>query len=100
MLDTLLKWITAGDQAITGMGPIVATSLAMLGASGLTQMAKFPLARLVPTAWLEWTIRLLAIVSTWTALHWLTRLPLMLELVLSLAQPYAYTVAMRVIRHR
>lgn len=100
MLDTLLKWISAGDQAITGMGPIVATALAMLGASGLTQMLKFPLARLVPDAWTEYAIRWLAILSTWLALHFLTRLPLALEVVLSLAQPYAYTVVMRVIRHR
>lgn len=98
MLDLIREWIAAGDQAITGMGPIVATALAMLGASGFTQLAKFPLARLVPAGWADWSIKALAVVSTGIALHWLADLPVMLELVLSVAQPYGYTLAMRVIR--
>jgi len=100
VLDLIVKWISAGDQAIVGMGPIVATALAMLGASSVTQMIKFPLAQVLDERWLAWTIRLLAVVLTWLALHYLTRLPLALELVLAVAQPYAYTVVMRVIRHR
>ena len=100
MLDLILKWISAGDQAITGMGPVTATALAMLGASSVTQMLKFPLAQVLDERWLAWTIRLLAVVLTWLALHYLTRLPFALEVVLAVAQPYAYTVVMRVIRHR
>jgi len=100
VLDLILKWISAGDQAITGMGPIVATALAMLAAASVTQLLKFPLAQLLGERWLAWTIRLLAVVLTWLALHYLTRLPFALELVLAVAQPYAYTVVMRVIRHR
>lgn len=100
MLETLLKWIAAGDEAVLTMGPIVATALAMLGGSAFTQLVKFPLAGLLPDRWVDWSIRTLAIVSTWVALHWLTQLPPMLELVLALAQPYAYTLVMRLIRHR
>lgn len=100
MLETLLKWIAAGDEAVLAMGPIVATALAMLGGSAFTQLVKFPLAGLLPDRWVDWSIRTLAIASTWVALHWLTHLPVMLELVLALAQPYAYTLAMRLIRHR
>lgn len=100
MLDTLLKWIAAGDTAITGMGPIVATALAMLGAAGFTQMFKFPLARRLSDEYATYAIRWLAIGSTWLALHFLTDLPLPLEVVLALAQPYAYTFTMRSIRHR
>lgn len=100
MLETLIQWIAAGDRAVLTMGPIVATALAMLGGSALTQLVKFPLADVLPERWLDWSIRVLAIVCTWFALHWLTRLPPMLELVLALAQPYAYTLTMRLIRHR
>lgn len=99
MLDTLLTWVAAGDQAVLTMGPVLATALAMLGGSAATQLLKFPLAGLLPDRWRDWSIRLLAILSTWAALHWLTRLPPMLEVVLALAQPYAYTLAMRVVRH-
>lgn len=100
MLEQLLQWIAAGDAAIAGMGPVVATALAMLGAAGFTQMLKFPLTRVVQGEHATYAVRWLAILSTWLALHGLTRLPLALELVLSLAQPYAYTVVMRLIRHR
>ena len=100
MLDLIVKWIQAGDAAITGMGPVVATALAMLGGSSLTQLLKFPLARAVPDEWTVYAVRWLAILTTWLALHYLTHLPVMLELVLALAQPYAYTLTMRVIRRR
>jgi len=100
MLDLIVKWIAAGDQAITGMGPVTATALAMLGAAGFTQMFKFPLARRLPDEWATYAIRWLAIVSTWLALHYLAALPFALEVVLALAQPYVYTVVMRLIRHR
>ena len=100
MLETLIKWIAAGDQAVLTMGPIVATALAMLGGSAFTQLVKFPVAGVLPERWRDWSIRVLAIVCTWFALHWLTRLPPMLELVLALAQPYGYTLVMRLIRHR
>jgi len=100
VLDLILKWISAGDQAITGMGPVVATALAMLASSSVTQLIKFPLAQLLEGRWLEWTVRVLAVALTWLALHTLTRLPPALEVVLAAAQPYVYTLVMRLIRHR
>lgn len=100
MLDLIRDWISAGDQAILGMGPVVATALAMLGAAGFTQMLKFPLARRLPDEWATYAIRWLAIISTWLALHFLTRLPPALEIILALVQPVAYTVVMRSVRHR
>lgn len=98
MLETILKWIEAGDAAVLGMGPIVATALAMLGASAFTQLLKFPLAKFVPDGWEDWSIKTLSVVSTWVALQWLTNLPPMLEIILALAQPIGYTVTMRVVR--
>lgn len=100
MLETLTRWIAAGDQAVLTMGPVVATALAMLGASGLTQMLKFPVARALPEAAATYAIRWLAIVTTWAMLHFLAPLPFVLEVILALAQPYAYTAVMRLIRHR
>lgn len=100
MLDDILRWLAAGDTAIVTMGPLVALALAMLGGSGVTQLLKFPLARIIPAAWSDWAIRLLAILSTWLLLSWLAELPRALEVIVAVAQPYAYTGVMRVIRHR
>ena len=100
MLDTLLKWIAAGDQAINGMGPVIAIAIALLGASGFTQLLKFPLVELVPDKWEKWTIRLVAIGSTFALLHWLSDLRTALELSIACLQPYAYSAAMAIMRRR
>lgn len=100
MLDEILRWVAAGDSAINGMGPIAATLLAMLGASGFTQLMKFPMAALITSErWLDWSIKAFAVSVTVIALALLNRdMPVVLVFVLAMAQPYVYTAAMRVIR--
>lgn len=100
MLDQILRWIEAGDSAINGMGPVVATLLAMLGASGITQLLKFPMAAIITNErWLDWSIKVFAVSATVVALSLLNpTMPAALVIVLAAAQPYGYTLAMRLIR--
>ena len=100
MLEQLLRWIAAGDAALLAMSPIVATALAMLGAAAFTQTIKFALVEIVPDSWEDWSIRVFAISVTWLFLNALTSsLPWVVELILALLQPRAYTITVRVMRH-
>lgn len=100
MLDEVVRWIAAGDSAIKGMGPVLATALAMLGASGFTQLLKFPMAAVILNEkWLDWSIKTVAVIMTIVWLELLNNdMPHALVLVLSMAQPYMYTLTMRAIR--
>jgi hypothetical protein len=100
MLENILRWVAAGDSAITSMGPIVAIALSMLGGYGITQFLKFPLVELVPDRLEKWCVRAVATAATWLLLHWLADLPLPLELVVAFLQPPVYTTLMAITRHR
>lgn len=100
MLDEILRWLGAGDAAITTMGPVLTILCAMLGGYGLTQAAKFPLKRLIPAAWSDWIVRTFAVVVTTVLAYALDGLGFALSLVVGVLQPWAYTVAMAVIRRR
>ena len=100
MLDQILSWMGAGDRAIATMGPVLAIALAALGGSGITQALKFPLVELVPERWESSAIRLVAMVSTWFLLHWLSDLPPPLEVIIAVAQPFGYRAVTRFINHR
>lgn len=99
MLQTVLEWMGAGDSAIARMGPVLAIVLAWLGGFGITQAIKFPLSRALPGAWASWSIRSVAVLSTWFCAHFLGELPNMLEAVVAFCQPLAYSVAMGLVRH-
>ncbi len=100
MLEELLQWLGAGDAAILGMGPIIASVLAMLGGFGATQLMKFPIKRLIPATWSDYLVRTFAVIVTFAFAHGLGELPLALELVIAGLQPIAYTWSMAVIRRR
>lgn len=99
MLNTLLEWMGAGDAAIATMGPMMSIALAWLGSFGITQTLKFPLSRVLPPIWRSWSIRLVAMATCWVCAHFIGELPNMVELVVAVTQPLAYTVAMSVVRH-
>jgi hypothetical protein len=100
MLENILRWVAAGDSAISDMGPIVAIALAMLGGFGITQFLKFPLVELVPDRIEKWCIRAVATLATWVLVHWLADLPAPLELVVAFLQPPLYSTLMSISRHR
>lgn len=99
MLQTILDWIGAGDSVLLKMGPVAVIAVSMFAGFALTQAVKFPLARHVPDAWREWSIRTFGIVATWAFARVLGELPLGLELVAALGQPFAYFVVVGAI-HR
>lgn len=99
MLETIIKALQAGDQIIGGMGAFTAMLLSMLGGMGITQVVKFPLARVVPDAWLSWTIRLVGIAATWSLARFIASLPVPLPVVTAFVQPLVYTGGMAAIRH-
>lgn len=97
MLETILKYIGAGDQAITVMGPVLTWILSWVGGYGVTQTFKFPLKRVLPVDWSDWLVRMFAICVTWLFLHYLGTLPNWLEPILAFAQPIGYKVIMAVV---
>lgn len=99
MLEQLIRALQAGDQIIGSMGAFTGMVLAMVAGMSLTQVVKFPLARLVNDAWLDWTIRLVGIAATWLIARLIVSLPAPLPLITALAQPIVYRGAMGVIRH-
>ena len=94
MAETVLGWIGVADSVLLKMGPVAVIALAMFAGFALTQAIKFPLARHVHPAWREWSIRTFGIVATWVFARVLGDLPLGLELVAALGQPFAYHVVM------
>lgn len=100
MLDTILKYLGAGDTALTVMGPVLTIALAWLFGGALTQFFKFPLSKLIGDGWFDWSVRAFAVAVTAgfahvlsDALHW------SLELGAGAAQPLAYHVGLAALRH-
>lgn len=89
MLDQVLKWIGAGDQAITVMGPVLTIVFAWLGGFGITQLAKFPMSRIINDVWMNWCTRSFAAVVTASLAWWIGEMPLPLNVVIGVAQPCA-----------
>lgn len=92
MLDNVLKWLGAGDTAISAMGPVLTILLAWLFGGALAQALKFPLSVAINNARLyDWTVRTLAIVATALFAHLLSdTLPWPLEIGVGLSQVLAY----------
>jgi len=99
MLNTLLEWMGAGDQAIRTMGPVLSIALAWLGGFGFTQAVKFPIAQLLDARWHNWVTRTVAVMSSWACAHYVGDLPNMVEFIVAMLQPAAYSVGMGVLRH-
>lgn len=100
MLETILKWLGAGDEALTVMGPVLTIVLAWLFGGALTQAAKFPLSQAVMGGWYDWLVRSFAVLVTAGFAHILSQaLPWPLELGVGFAQPIAYKAAIAAIRH-
>ena len=97
MLDQVLKWAGAGDEAIRVMGPTLTIILAWLGGYGVTQAFKFPLKTFVEARWTDWAIRTCGIISTFAAAHWLNGLPTSVEFVVAFVQPKVYEISMAVV---
>jgi len=94
MLDTILKWMQAGDDALLHMGPLMAILLSLLGGYGATQLAKFPLVRLFDGERETLMIRLFASLATGLCLVALADLPLIMVIIVALLQPWIYKVVM------
>lgn len=101
MLDQVLKWVAAGDAALVTMGPVVAIALAMLGGAGITQALKFWLVQYIENQDAErQAIQMLATLVTGALLVWFADLHPALVVIVAFAQPYAYKLVARLIRHR
>jgi hypothetical protein len=99
MLENILMWLGAGDQALTVMGPLLTVALAMFFGGSLTQLLKFPLARSVDGAWFDWTVRTVAFVSTAAFAHVLSdAITWPLEVGAGAAQPLAYKAGLAAVR--
>lgn len=99
MLDEVLRWAGAGDQAITAMGPTVAIALALLGGFGVTQFLKFLIAEFVTDRWRAFVIRLVAVVSTWCFAHSIGGLPTGVELVVAFSTLFVYWLVQTTLWH-
>lgn len=99
MLDNILRWLGAGDQAITSMGPSMVVILSLLGGLAVTQVFKFPLALLLKSRWTDWVIRFVAILSTMIFMCWLDHLPIALDVIVGLSAPLAYRAVTATLRH-
>lgn len=99
MLETILTWMGAGDQALSVMGPVLTIALAWLFGGSLTQWLKFPLSRIVDGHWYDWTVRTLAISSTAAFAHFLSdALPWPVEIGVGVSQALAYKGAVALMR--
>ncbi|MCC7462081.1 MAG: hypothetical protein IT480_06410 [Gammaproteobacteria bacterium] len=99
MLDNILKYLGAGDAALTVMGPVLTIALAWLFGGALTQAVKFPLSRTIAGGWYDWTVRSFAVVATAGFAHILSAsLPWPLEVGIGFAQPIAYKAGIAIIR--
>lgn len=99
MLTEVLQWLGASDEAIVKMGPSIAIVLALLGGYGITQLLKFPLAEFVIDRWRDWTIRAVAVPATWLCAHYIGGLPPVVQIVVAVSQPLAYTLVIGIVRH-
>lgn len=100
MLETILKYLGAGDQALTVMGPVITILLAMLFGGALTQAAKFPMSKLIGDGWFDWSVGAFSVVVTALFAHLLSdSLHWSLEIGTGLTQPLAYRAGLSVIRH-
>lgn len=92
MLDEILKWMGAGDAAIATMGPLATWALAVLFGSGLTQFAKFWIARKMNDEGLyDWTVRAVAVVSCAVFAHFLSdAVPWIFEIGIGVSQVIIY----------
>lgn len=99
MLDEVLKWLGAGDAAISAMGPILTVLLSWVGGIGFTQFLKFPLSRLIDGAWYDWTVRLVAFVCSAALAHYLAdSLNVALEVITGATSLLAYKGSLAAIR--
>lgn len=92
MLDNVLKWMGAGDAAISAMGPLLTIALAWLFGGACAQFLKFWLNRWIddPRVY-DWSVRALAIATTTAFAHLLAdTLPWPLEIGVGLSQVLAY----------
>lgn len=99
MLETILQWMGAGDQALSLMGPVLTIALAWLFGGALTQWLKFPLSRAGTGVWYDWTVRTLAISSTAAFAHFLSdALTWPVEIGVGVSQALAYKGAVALMR--
>lgn len=99
MLETVLKWMGAGDQALVVMGPVLTIALAWLFGGSLTQWLKFPLSHFVSGHWYDWIVRTIAISSTTFFAHFLSdTLPWPVEIGVGVSQALAYKGAVALMR--
>jgi hypothetical protein len=92
MIENVLKWMGAADEALTVMGPILTIALSFLFGGAVAQFLKFWFARLIPDDGLyNWCVRASAVVSTTIFAHYLSdTLSLAVEFGLGFAQIGAY----------
>jgi hypothetical protein len=100
MLDTVLKWLGAGDQALTTMGPIITWMLSCLFGGSLAQWVKYPISRKIADSGLyDWTVRAIAIASTTAFAHILSEsVTAPFEVGFGLSQPLVYHLGRAAIR--
>ena len=98
MIESIVKWVSAGDSMFANMGPILSIALAMVGGFGITQLIKFPIAGLLSDRWRDWTIRTTGIVATWFVATLIGNLPWQIDMVVAVSQPFAYRGVMGAIR--
>jgi hypothetical protein len=99
MLEQILKWLGAGDHALSVMGPTLTIALAWVFGGAAAQTLKYPLSRLLDAAWFDWSVRTLAIAATVGFAHLLSgSVPGVLEFGAGLSQPIVYWASLRVIR--
>ena len=99
MIDMIVQALQAGDGVLKDMGAFTGAVLAMIAGMSLTQVIKFPIAKVLGDGWREWTIRITGIIATWSIARLIVSLPAPLPVITALAQPFVYTGAMAVIRH-
>lgn len=99
MLEIILKYLGATDQVLTIMGPAATVALSFLFGGALTQTLKFPLSRLIDSAWYDWAVRAIAVLAAAGFAHALSdSLPWPVEAGVGVAQPLAYKAGLATIR--
>lgn len=100
MLEHILKWMGATDDAILAMGPVLSIAIAWLGGYGLTQTVKFIMERVIPDDWYDWAVRVFAIMVTFGFAWELSDMPPILCAAVAVVQPRIYSLSMAVVRKR
>ena len=100
MLEEVLKWLGAGDEAINSMGPLITIAIAVVGGGFFTQVVKFWLRRGIKDDGLfDWCTRAVAVLATFVLAYYLgDAVPGWLAAVVGVCQPGIYHLGISTIR--